>query len=460
MADTRYKRYILAIAATTSLTGPLMLNGVNVALPVIGMELSLNAVELGWISQAFGLSSAIFLLPLGRLADVWGLRKMCAIGLSLSAASALALALSNSFAMMISARILQGIGLAMAYSTVIALVISAAPSHERGKMLGINAAAVSLGFSLGPTIGGVLTQNLGWRSVFLLYILLQIPALIILFTRIKREWAEAKGERFDIIGSALFCITIFCIMYGFSSLLSPVGVWFILAGIAVLAAFVAWELKVEKPIFNIHLLTRSRMFAFSNLTQLLYYTTVYAIPFLLSLYLQYIKGFTPQDAGFILVAQPLAQAIVSPFAGRISDRVQPRTIVSIGIGIVLLGLLLLLWGIDSLALAFIIVSLVLLGSGHGLFTSPNTNAVMSSVEKNYFGVVASIDVTTRNVGITFSMGIVLLLFSLYMGTAQVTPEHYVNFVASIKTALIIFSTICVCCICVSALRGRLVRGGP
>jgi predicted MFS family arabinose efflux permease len=248
-------------------------------------------------------------------------------------------------------------------------------------------------------------------------------------------------------------------MYGFSSLLSPGGVWFILAGIAVLAAFVAWELKVEKPIFNIHLLTRSRMFAFSNLTQLLYYTTVYAIPFLLSLYLQYIKGFTPQDAGFLLVAQPLAQAIVSPFAGRISDRAQPRIIVSIGIIIVLLGLLLLLWGIDSLSLAFIVVSLLLLGAGHGLFTSPNTNAMMSSVGKNYFGVVASIEVTTRNLGITFSIGIVLLLFSLYMGTAQVTPEHYVAFVASIKTALIIFSGICALCICVSALRGRLVRDG-
>ncbi len=216
-------------------------------------------------------------------------------------------------------------------------------------------------------------------------------------------------------------------------------------------------MKTESPILNIHLLTGSRLFAFSNLTQLIYYCSVYAIPLLLSLYLQYIKGFNPQDAGFVLVAQPISQAILSPFAGRLSDRVQPRVIVSIGIGIVLVGLLLLVAGITDAALPVIIVSTMLIGAGHGLFTAPNTNAVMSSVERKYFGVVASMDVTTRNIGMTLSMGIVLLLFSLYMGTAQVTPEYYSAFVESIKMAFILFSGLCLCCVCISAARGKLVK---
>jgi MFS family permease len=449
------KRFILAISILTSLTGPLMVNGVNVALPAMGIELSMNAVELGWISQASGLSSAIFLLPLGRLADVWGIKRLFVIGLSISTASALLSALSTSFYLLIFARVIQGVSLAVAYSNAIALLTSGYPAAERGKVLGINAAMVSLGFSIGPTVAGVLTQNLGWRSVFLFYVIFQLPSLYIVFGKVKGTWAEAKGEKFDIIGAALFCIMLFCIMYGFSSLLSAEGPWIITLGFIVMAFFIAWELKTESPILDIHLLTRSRLFAFSNLTQLLYYCSVFAIPLLLSLYLQYISGLSPQDAGFTLVVHPISQAVVSPFAGRLSDRIQPRVIVSIGIGIVFLGLLLLVSGISEAALPVIIGSLVLIGAGHGLFTSPNTNAVMSSVERKYFGVVASMDVTTRNIGITLSMGIVLLLFSLYMGTAQITPEYYCAFVESIKMAFMVFSGLCLCCVAISAARGKL-----
>jgi len=457
MSEFKDKHYILAISILTSLTGPLMVNGVNVALPSMGMELSLNAVELGWISQAFGLSSAIFLLPLGRLADVWGIKRLFIIGLSTSIASALIAALSTSFYLLIIARTIHGISLAVTYSNAIALLASGCSAAERGKVLGINAAMVSLGFSIGPTVAGVLTQNLGWRSVFLFYLILQLPSLLMILTQVKGSWAEARGERFDTVGAVLFCLTLFCIMYGFSALLSIEGPWIIIIGFLVLAIFVIWELKTESPILNINLLTRSRLFAFSNLTQLIYYCSVYAIPLLLSLYLQYIKGFSPQDAGFILVAHPLAQAVVSPFAGRLSDRIQPRVIVSIGIGIVLTGLLMLSSGISGAALPVIIVSLILIGAGHGLFTSPNTNAVMSSVERKYFGVVASMDVTTRNIGITLSMGIVLVLFSLYMGTAQIKPEYYLAFVESIKAAFMVFSGLCLCCVIISATRGKLVK---
>ncbi len=215
------------------------MTGVNVALPAMGIELSMNAVELGWVSQAFGLSSAIFLLPLGRLADVWGIKRLFIAGLVVSTASALLSALSTSFWMLIIARVLQGVGLAVAYSNAIAMLTSGYPAAERGKVLGINAAMVSLGFSIGPTVAGVLTQNLGWRSVFLFYFIFQLPSLIMIFSRVKGRWAEAKGEHFDIVGAGLFCITLFCIMYGFSSLLSAWGPWIIALGIMVLAVFVS-----------------------------------------------------------------------------------------------------------------------------------------------------------------------------------------------------------------------------
>lgn len=456
MADTQEKRYLLIIAVLTSFAGPVMLSAVTVALPAIGTELSMNAVQLSWIPQSFSLAMAVFVLPFARLADIWGRKKIFAIGLSIATVSTLLSALSTSFLMLVSLRVLQGVGMSMLYSTSVAMLISSYLPAERGKVLGINVAAVYSGISLGPVIGGILTQNFGWRSVFFLFVVLQVPALVLLLARIRTEWREARGEKFDIPGALLFAVMLFCIMYGFSLLPAAPGIWTIAIGIIGLVAFIAWERKAASPMFNIQLLTRNRMFAFSNLTQMLYYVAVFAVAIILSLYLQYVKGFSPQDAGLILLAQPVVQAALSPIAGRLSDRVQPRVIVSTAAAIEVVGLVLLLIATANTGLLLIIVSLVLLGVGLAFFAAPNTNAIMSSVDKKYYGVASATEMATRSLGMAFSMGILMLLFSLYMGTAQITPEHYAAFVDSIRMALIIFAGFCVCCIVVSSVRGKTV----
>lgn len=456
MADTQEKRYLLVIAVLTSFAGPLMLSAVTIALPAIGTELSMNAIQLGWVAQSFSLTMAVFVIPFGRLADIWGRKKIFTIGLSIATVSTLLSALANSFLMLVSLRVLQGIGMSMLYSTSVAMLMSSYLPAERGRVLGINVAAVYSGISLGPVIGGILTQNLGWRSVFFLFVVLQVPALVLLLARIRTEWREARGEKFDIPGALLFAIMLFCLMYGFSLLPATLGIWTIAIGVIGLVAFIAWERKVASPIFNIQLLTRNRMFAFSNLTQMLFYVAVFASFISVSLYLQYVKGFSPQDAGFILLAQPVVQAVLSPIAGRLSDKVQPRVIVTAGVTTALVGLVLLLVATVNTALLFIIVSLVLLGVGLAFFAAPNTNAIMSSVERKHYGVASAMEMATRSVGMAFSMGILMLLFSLYLGTAQITPEYYTAFVDSFRMALIIFAGFCICCIVASSVRGKTV----
>jgi EmrB/QacA subfamily drug resistance transporter len=455
MANTQTRRYILIVTVLTSFAGPLMLSAVTVALPTMATELSLNAVQLAWVSQSFGLSSAIFTIPFGRLADILGRKRLFAIGLITSTISSLLAAFSISFLMLISLRVIQGIGMAMMYSTGVALLTSTYPLPERGRVLGINLAGVYLGISLGPTIGGILTQNLGWRSIFFMSLVLQLPALILLFSRIKGEWAEAQGEKFDITGSALFSMMLFCILFGFSSLPSTQGIWTIIIGIIGLVAFIIWELRVKSPLLDIRVLSRNRLFAVSNLTQFMYYMAIFAIPFIMSLYLQYIRGFSPQNAGFVLLSQAVMQAALSPLAGRISDKIQPRVMVSGGLIIALIGLLLLFNTMENSTLLFIIISLVLLGIGHAFVISPNTNAIMSSVERKQYGVASAVDSVTRNIGTTFGMAIVMLLFSLYMGTAQITPANYASFIESIRMALAIFCILGFCCIFVSAARGKI-----
>jgi MFS family permease len=456
MTDARDNRYILVVAALTSFASTLATSAVVVALPVIGEELSLNALQLGWIAQATVLASAIFVLPFGRLADILGIRKVFAMGLVVATVSALLTGLSTSFLMLVSLRVVQGIGFAMVYSTGVALITSSYPLAERGKVLGINMAAIYVGLSLGPSIGGILTQHLGWRSIFFLSFVLLLPALAILFSRVRSEWAAAKGEKYDLIGSLLFCIMLFSLMYGFSLLPTTLGIGVILIGIIGLAAFVAWELKVEAPILNMHLLTRNRPFAFSALTQLMYHISIFSVSFIVSLYLQYIRGFSPQNAGFVLLAQPVIQAALAPIGGRISDRVQPRIIASVGVVIELVGLLLLLYTTGGTGLILIIIGLVLLGAGSAFFAPPNANAIMSSVGKRQFGVASAIESVTRSTGQTFSMGILLLLFSLHMGTAQITPQYYPAFTESIRMAILIFAGLSFCSIFVSAARGKLV----
>ncbi len=213
-------------------------------------------------------------------------------------------------------------------------------------------------------------------------------------------------------------------------------------------------IKGQSPIFNISLITRNRLFAFSSFAHFLFYTATFAITFIMSLYLQYIKGFSSQEAGFILLITPAIMAISSPIAGRISDRIQPRVNVSIAIVVVLIGILLLFHATENQGLINIIIALVLLGLGYAFFTSPNTNAIMSSVERKHYGVASAIQATTRNIGITFSMSVIILLFSLYIGNAAITPEYYASFMQSIRIAFIVFAGLCICSIIASATRAE------
>jgi len=445
----------LIVATLTSFLTPFMASSVNIALPSIGKEFAMNAVLLSWIATSYLLSAAMFLVPFGRIADIYGRKKIFTYGILLYAISSLLSAIAPSAIWLITFRILQGIGGAMMFGTAIAILTSVFPIGERGKALGFNVAAVYTGLSLGPFVGGFLTQHLGWRSIFLTNCFLAVIVVGLVFWKLKGEWAGAIGEKFDFLGSVILSITIVSVMYGFSLLPALTGVWLVLLGILGMIAFVRWETKVEYPVLNISLFGNNRVFAFSNLAALINYSATSAISFLLSLYLQYTKGLTPQDAGLILVSQPVVMAIFSPLAGRLSDKIEPRIVASAGMALTVVGLLLFTFLNSTTDLAFIIFSLVLLGFGFALFSSPNTNAVMSSVEKRFYGVASATLGTMRLTGQMLSMGIAMLVFALYLGRAQITPEKYPAFLTSTKTAFIIFAVLCFGGIFASLSRGKV-----
>jgi EmrB/QacA subfamily drug resistance transporter len=453
--DRATKLTALTIASLSSFITPFMMSSINIALPVIGKEFKTDAVVLSWVATSYLLAAAVSLVPFGKLADIYGRKKIYMLGMVFFSLTSLLSAIATSAPMLIIFRIFQGAGSAMVFATGIAILSSVYPAEERGKVLGIAVAAVYSGLSCGPFFGGFLTHHLSWRSIFLINIPFGVVIILLIIFKLKGEWKGAEGQKFDLTGSIMYGTAIFMFMYGLSILPDIRSIILILTGFVGLLAFIRWELVVESPVFEVNLFVSNRIYAFSCLAALINYSATFAVGFLLSLYLQYIKGLTPQGAGVVLVSTPVVMAIFSPLAGRLSDRIEPRVISSLGMGLTALGLVLLIMLNSHTALPYIIASLLILGFGFALFSSPNMNAIMSSVDKRFFGIASASVGTMRLLGQMLSMGIVTLIFALYIGRAQITPQSYAMLIKSVRVAFTVFTCFCVAGIFFSLYRGRL-----
>jgi EmrB/QacA subfamily drug resistance transporter len=449
------KRAALVASTAASFLTPLMASSVSIALPSIGHEFAMDALSLSWVATSAVLAAAILLLPFGRLADIYGRRKIFIYGITTFTIFSLTSGLAPSGPILIASRCFQGAGAAMIFGTGVAMLISAYPPADRGRVLGVNVAATYLGLSLGPFIGGFLTHYLGWRSLFFLNSLLGLAIVVLVLSRLRSEWAEAHGEKFDIPGALLYALPLTLVMIGVSKLPGITGIWTLATGSAGLAAFVFWERRTDKPLLDISLFVENKVFAYSNAAALINYSATYAVTFLLSLYLQYIKQLGPQTAGSILVAQPIVMTLFSPLAGRLSDSIEPRVVASVGMGIICAALALLAIVGKETSVVLVTIYLIVLGFGFALFSSPNTNAIMSSVEKRLYGVASAMVGTMRLTGQMLSMGIVLLMFAVTMGNVRITPEYYPQFVQCMQAAFVIFSLLCAVGVFASLARGKV-----
>ena len=435
------KMTALLIATLASFVTPFISAAINIALPAIGSEFQANAILLSWIPTSFLLASAMFAVPFGRLADIFGMKRVFTYGVITFTIASFLCAVAPSTMFLLAFLVLQGIGAAMIFVTSVAILTHVFPPNERGKAIGIAITSVYVSLSLGPVLGGIMTQVLGWRSLFLLMIPLGLIVLAFTFWKLKGEWAVCKGEKFDLTGSVVYSIALFLIIYGFSLLPEITGAIATILGIIGIIAFVILELRTKSPVFEINLF-KNATFAFSNLAALISYSATFAVVFLLSLYLQYIKGLSPGNAGLILIAQPVVMAILAPIAGRLSDRYNPRLIASAGMALTTIGLMFFVFLNANTSYEFIIAALIILGAGFGLFSSPNTNAIMGSVEKRFYGVASASVGTMRLIGQTLSMGTVLIIFALYIGNVQIMPAEYPALLSSVQIAFIVFTVLC------------------
>jgi EmrB/QacA subfamily drug resistance transporter len=433
---------------------PFMGSSLNLALPQISKVFSMNAVTLTWMSTAYLISTAIFQVPFAKVGDMIGRKKIFLGGVFIFSTCTFLCCLAPNQNILILLRFLSGIGSAMLFSTSMAILTSLFPPAKRGAALGINSAVVYAALAVGPFLGGVLTKYLGWQSIFIVAAMVGFSVIILSYFFLKGEWVESKGEKFDTIGAIVYAFGLFALIYGFSNLPKTFGIIWLFAGIISFSFFIFWEKKSLSPIFNIKLFSGNRVFLFSSLAALINYAATSAIAFMLSLYLQFVRGFEPSTAGLILISQASVQSIFALWAGKLSDRIPPSRLATAGMIIIVLTLAGLITLSPTTPMWMIILLLVFLGIGFGIFSSPNTNVIMSSVDKKYYGQASATTGTVRLTGQAFSMGIAGMAFSMQMGSARITPEVYPLFMRSLQITFIIFLALCLIGVFASAVRNK------
>jgi EmrB/QacA subfamily drug resistance transporter len=448
-------KIILLITTLTAFMTAFMGSSINIALPIIGIEFKASAILLSWISTAYLVSTAALLLPVGKLTDIYGRTKFFKWGIILFTVGSLLCGLAFSTISLLIFRLIQGVGSSFIFSSSTALLVSVFPQNERGKVLGINTAAVYIGLSTGPFLGGAITQNINWRWIFFINVLVGIVLIVATAVYLKHEWQEVDKHKYDLRGASVYIISIILLMISISFFPKPAG--FVLLFISVLSFVLLYsvETKTNDPVFNLTLFKTNRTFTLSNIAALINYSATFAISFLMSFYLQSVKLLTPQQAGIILITQPVMMAIFSPIAGRLSDKTEPQYAASAGMTLLTIGLTIFCFLSKETSYTLIVLNLAMMGLGFALFSSPNVNAVMSSVEKKQYGIASATLASMRMIGQMFSMGIVIVIFSLFIGTAKISPANQDAFLVSARTAFILFSILCFVGIFASLSRGKI-----
>jgi MFS family permease len=273
---------------------------------------------------------------------------------------------------------------------------------------------------------------------------------------LQGEWLGEPGQKLDVGGCLLYASAILAMVYGATRLPSILGIVLLLAGVLLFSLFIRYQLTARFPVFDVQLFAGNKTFAFSSLAALLNYSATYAVTFLLSLYLQYLKGMSPQTAGSVLMAQPIMMAILSPMAGRLSDRIEPRLLATLGMIITVTGVALFSMLQPDTKTSLIIANLILLGTGFALFSSPNMNAIMGAVDRKYYGLASGTVATMRLLGQMFSMAVATVVLALIVGRQAIAPENYDLFLRSIHTVFVISAILCLSGVYFSWFRGALL----
>ena len=403
---------VLLITTIGAFMSPFDSSVVTIAIPSIASSINLGVETAVWIQLAYLLLLTAFLINAGRLADLKGRKKFYTFGFVVFTVGSVLCGLSVTDLQLVFFRALQGLGAAFIASNSPAILTDTFHRQERGKALGINTMAVYIGLMVGPVLGGILVQNYGWRSIFFVNVPIGIIVVTLTTLKLNENRPNPAGAGFDLAGAtalsiALASTLVVLTLGGMFGWVSAPTVLLAALSVAMLLLFLQVERRLVRfPTLDLSLFTKNRLFAAANATAFLNYAAVNGVTLMMVIYLENIRGFDPQTAGLYLIAQATPMALFSPLSGWLSDRLGSRLLSTLGMGCVSVGLFLFSELNSASSGLDVILRLVVVGVGFGLFSSPNTSAVMGSVKQEKLGVAAGILGTMRFMG--QSIGLALL----------------------------------------------------
>jgi EmrB/QacA subfamily drug resistance transporter len=456
----------------------IVLNGsVLVALPEIEDHFNTGLPTVQWVVLGYSLTISVLLLPMGRLGDMAGRKRVYLAGLTIFVAASALAGSSPNVAVLIASKVIQGVGGAMIQGNGMATIVSAFPASERGKALGVNMSVVGTGAIAGPALGGLLINSLGWRSVFFVNVpvgLATIAATALVLREQDSSQAAAGEQRpaFDWLGAALSggALLVFLLVVssghkvGWASPAIAVGA---VAAVALLAAFIWWELRVSSPMLDVRLFKR-KLLGLGVMSGWLAFLGTSSLRFMMPFYLQRVLEYSPGNVGLIMIPPALCMVVLGPISGRLSDKFGWRFLTMGGQALSAVALFVLAATLtENSSLALIIAMLMLQSAGTGLFHSPNNSSIFSAVEKERYGVVSGLTQLMRNSANVTSVATATVVVVITMGSmgvepslGAVSPQVADAFVAGLQRAFFLFGGCLAIGLVVSFLRGERPKETP
>jgi EmrB/QacA subfamily drug resistance transporter len=434
---------ILVMAVCTALITTYSASALNLAIPSMGAEFHSSAAALNWLLNVYLLCSVCLALPLGKLADAFSRRAILIFGCCFYLLFSTLAVFCHSMTFMLVLRVGQGVGAAMLFATNIAILVDAFPANKRGWVRGVYTASTYAGLSLGPVLGGILTDAFGWRSVFVSMVIVCVAALVSSLAFVPKRKAAPLNAAIDWRGMGCYIVSLLMLLYGLSAV---VGSWYgpvlAVAGAIGCVLFCRFELRTSSPMIDIRIFLRNPNFALSNVAAMFNYAATFAVSYLMSIYLQEIKGMSAWQAGLFMVCQPVLQAIISPISGRLADHHSPFKLASAGMAVCTVALVCFTFFQLSTPLAFVMATLLIIGVGFGLFSSPNQTAIMSSVSAQDYGMASSLIATSRNIGQVLCMALITTVTSIQLSGLTLAAATKNQIMISFRLEFIIFAAIC------------------
>lgn len=433
---------VVLVSFLTSFFAVFLSAGIVIGVPSIATEFAMNNVVQNWIITIALLVVAVFTLPAGQISGKFGVKKSLVAGVLVFLIASIGACLAFSTESFLFFRVIQGIGGAFSNVSAMAMVVQAIKPQNRGKALGFTVTGVYLAGSLSPVICGFLVYNLGWRSMFYFVVPFLVLCIALMIWKIPGDWKTYEDDKIDKVGYLIYGIGILLFIYGFTSLMTAIGKICVLLGFILLIVFGYYETKVNTPAFNMNLF-KNMKFTSSNIAALCSYLAVAALTTILNYHFQYVRGWNAQMSGLILIITPIIMAFMAPNSGKLSDKIHPQKLAAIGMTIATLALLILIFLDANTPIYLIVIAMVLQGIGMGLFTSPNTNAIMSSVPPNEAPNASASQSAMRTIGQTMSLGLLTLVFAWIMGSLKLSSQYADMIVQSSQIVCIICTIICI-----------------